>query len=272
MTRLYRFADDSMMGRAIGTTYSLTATAFIESEVRRLGLVPAGDNGGYFQNIGMIHRAMDLASTMSVNGVALKAGVDFLANTYGPVREIHDAPVLVWYVFDSTTAPTDAQLAGKVVALRQTPAVSPAELQTWRESAAYQTYRTIVSGTSRAVGVISSAGDSIPVARMKEVTDPDAPGASQASNAPLTIVVTSSVLKAILGAPLGSTPSETVGKPISVNPRVREVPRAGRNVVAMLPGTDPRLRSQYVVIGAHSDHVGFAQGDARRADGRSHAP
>jgi hypothetical protein len=30
-----------------------------------------------------------------------------------------------------------------------------------------------------------------------------------------------------------------------------------RNVVAVLPGSDPRLRNQYVAIGAHSDHVGL---------------
>src|SRR5947209_10569654 len=51
MTRLYIFADDSMMGREVGTEYNLKGTAYIEREVRRLGLVPAGDGGTYFQNI-----------------------------------------------------------------------------------------------------------------------------------------------------------------------------------------------------------------------------
>jgi len=31
---------------------------------------------------------------------------------------------------------------------------------------------------------------------------------------------------------------------------------AARNVVAVLPGSDPKLKHQYVAIGAHSDHVG----------------
>jgi hypothetical protein len=30
-----------------------------------------------------------------------------------------------------------------------------------------------------------------------------------------------------------------------------------RNVVAIIPGSDPVLRNQYVAIGAHNDHVGF---------------
>ena len=33
-------------------------------------------------------------------------------------------------------------------------------------------------------------------------------------------------------------------------------PRATQNVVALLPGSDPALRDQYVVVGAHIDHLG----------------
>ena len=51
MTRLYIFADDSMMGRPIGTDGNNKGTAYIEREVRRMGLKPAGDSGGYFQSV-----------------------------------------------------------------------------------------------------------------------------------------------------------------------------------------------------------------------------
>ena len=106
MTRLYKFADDSMMGRTAGTVYNLKATAYIEAEVRRLGLIPAGDSGGYYQDIGIMHPSMELSSEMSIDGVPLKPGVDFLVNTSGSIRNISQAPVLIWYVFDSATAPT----------------------------------------------------------------------------------------------------------------------------------------------------------------------
>src|SRR5947208_35306 len=63
MTRLYIFADDSMMGRQVGTEYNLKGTAYIEREVRRIGLVPAGDNGGYFQNIPLFTNYTDTVAT-----------------------------------------------------------------------------------------------------------------------------------------------------------------------------------------------------------------
>src|SRR5215211_7032626 len=53
MSRLYVFADDSMMGRDDGGPLGATrATVYIERELRRLRLTPAGDNNTYFQEIG----------------------------------------------------------------------------------------------------------------------------------------------------------------------------------------------------------------------------
>src|SRR5471032_1382187 len=51
MTRLYIFADDSMMGRQVGTIYNNKGTDYIAAEVQKLGLKPGGENGGYFQTL-----------------------------------------------------------------------------------------------------------------------------------------------------------------------------------------------------------------------------
>ena len=50
-TRLFIYADDSMMGREAGTIGNFKATAYIAAELARMGLEPAGDSGTYFQNI-----------------------------------------------------------------------------------------------------------------------------------------------------------------------------------------------------------------------------
>ncbi|MER3413071.1 MAG: hypothetical protein C4341_02305 [Armatimonadota bacterium] len=42
----------------------------------------------------------------------------------------------------------------------------------------------------------------------------------------------------------------------------------GRNIIAILPGQDPTLKSQYIVIGAHIDHIGHGEvGAAGRIEG-----
>ncbi|MES1259633.1 MAG: hypothetical protein ABUL71_03490, partial [Gemmatimonadota bacterium] len=257
MTRLYKYADDSMMGRYVGSEYHIKATAYIEQEVRKLGLQPGGTNGSFFQDIGVVHRSFDLASTLTVDGVSYKAGVDFLAGAPG---KINAAPVLAWFIFDTTTTPAAAQLVGKLVAMRTTPQPQGADLQAFLKTAAYQTYLKVLNGTAGNVGTISVIGDSIPAARLKAATD--ANGTSfvlgGTSAATLNVSVTSVVMSAILGAPLASVASGTVGKAVTAELRISEVARPGRNVVAILPGSDPKLKGQYVAIGAHNDHVGFA--------------
>ena len=43
MTRIYRFADDSMRGRMAGSPEAMKGTEYIAGELKRLGLQPAGD-------------------------------------------------------------------------------------------------------------------------------------------------------------------------------------------------------------------------------------
>ena len=50
-TRLFLYADDSMMGRETGTIGNFKATTYIGAEAARLRLEPAGENGTYFQNM-----------------------------------------------------------------------------------------------------------------------------------------------------------------------------------------------------------------------------
>lgn len=54
MTRVYIFADDSMLGRAAGTIGHYRATEYLASEVERMGLQPGGDSGTYFQTYPML--------------------------------------------------------------------------------------------------------------------------------------------------------------------------------------------------------------------------
>src|SRR6266478_8471173 len=83
MTRLYLYSDDSMMGRLAGSEYNLKATAYIASEVKRMGLQPAGDSGGYFQNVPLVKRQLDASSGLSVDGAAMRPWDDFVPRDPG---------------------------------------------------------------------------------------------------------------------------------------------------------------------------------------------
>src|SRR5437588_5897052 len=79
MTRLYIFADDSMQGREAGTIGNVKGTNYIAAEVKRMGLVPAGDNGTYFQTIPFKTRSTDSTSVIAAGGSSLAFGTDWVA-------------------------------------------------------------------------------------------------------------------------------------------------------------------------------------------------
>jgi len=66
MTRIYRFADDSMRGRMAGSPEAMKGTEYIAGELKRLGLQPAGDSGTYYQNVPFAVQTMDSSSTIQV--------------------------------------------------------------------------------------------------------------------------------------------------------------------------------------------------------------
>ena len=64
MTRLYLFADDSMEGRLLGSKGNFRGVEYIASEVKRLGLEPAGDNHTYFQTVPIVTQVFDSVRTL----------------------------------------------------------------------------------------------------------------------------------------------------------------------------------------------------------------
>src|SRR2546423_14945486 len=77
-TRLYQFADDSMLGRRIGEPGNFKGTEYIAREFARLGLKPAGDNGTYFQEMPYGPSSYDSATSRLIAGgrpVATKRGL-----------------------------------------------------------------------------------------------------------------------------------------------------------------------------------------------------
>src|SRR4051812_33006290 len=118
-TRLYQFADDSMLGRQVGRVGNWKGTAYIASEVKRLGLIPAGDNGTYFQVLPWHTKRFTNHSRMTIDGNPLAWEKDFVAapGTRAP-RPISATQVIFGGVEGDTTRQISAaQAAGKFIVL-----------------------------------------------------------------------------------------------------------------------------------------------------------
>ena len=254
MTRVFKFADDSLMGRAVGTIYNDMGTAYLESEVRRLGLQPAGDNGTYFQKLPIYTRNLDSTSTVTVGDMTFKAGRDFTASAAGFGRAVTNTPVVfVGAWLDTlTNIPLDS-VRGKV--LVYTPGGLPpgSNVSAFVASNGYRHWQDMQAAASGTVVVI---GDAIPPQATRAAFNSTTTVFLEDSVA-LRLNVTRAMAEAMLGAPASGWVNRLAGKPITASVRFTDVSKPGRNVIAILPGSDPRLKHQYVAIGAHNDHIGF---------------
>ena len=249
MTRVYIFADDSLMGRQVGTEYNLKGAAYIEREVRRIGLVPAGENGGFYQNIPLFNNYVDSAATsVKVGDQTLTFGKDFLPiPRAGRTISLDGVPVIyAGESGDSTNWPSAAEAKGKILVLSVASGPGPIR--------ALFSENTRFGGAAAifVVGLQRFPPEVIPqIARSSAMREDAKP-----STDPSSILITPRVVSLLFGAGDGIKPG-TAGKSLSGTIVLREEQAPGRNVVAILPGADPALKGQYVAIGAHNDHVGF---------------
>jgi len=88
------------------------------------------------------------------------------------------------------------------------------------------------------------------------VAEPKAEGA-----APFVAVVSPGTAALVLGADPATMAPGAAGRTVTGNVRVTNAPASSpaRNVVAILRGSDPALRGEYVAVGAHNDHIGMAE-------------
>ena len=75
--RLFALADDSMGGRRSGSIGDFKAAEYVAGEFRRLGLVPAGEGGTWFQTVPFFV-AQPAGTTLTAGDATLTWGTDFV--------------------------------------------------------------------------------------------------------------------------------------------------------------------------------------------------
>jgi len=277
--RLYQFADDSMQGRQVGRAGNMKGTAYIAAELKRLGLVPAGDNGTFFQVLPYHLRHFTSHSRLSVSGNPLEWERDWVAvpGLRAP-RPVVGAEVIFGGVAGDTTrqvAASDA--AGKFVVLLADPAsasrtggatarFAPPPPSRFAAAAAVATVDLdgLNAAQRRAINAPTVATQSMPgrgrpgataagdsLALLRQQLDQLAPQA--------TIRLTRGAAARLFGVQsVDALQPGTRGGVVNASLDFVELPTDyARNVIGIIPGSDPALRGQYVAIGAHNDHVGF---------------
>jgi hypothetical protein len=291
--RLYQFADDSMMGRQVGRVGNMKGTAYIAAEAKRLGLIPAGDNGTYFQVLPYHVREFTNHSRLTIDGTPLTWNQDWLAV---PGARAPRAVTSVQAIFggvegDTAKQITAAQASGKFVVLLPAPP-PPAGVAAGRGGRGGGGRGGFVLPPNRfadAAAVATVNLDSLSPAQRAAINNPIVATLStggrgggggggrgtgqqptvdsvtllrqqlQQLNPPATIRLTRATAARLFNRrSMDQLTLGTLGGTVSASLDYVELPSEwGRNVVAIIPGSDPVLKNQYVAIGAHNDHVGM---------------
>jgi hypothetical protein len=241
-TRLYIFADDSMMGRRAGDIGGMKGTAYIEREVRRMGLVPAGDNGTFFQAVPLYDRSLDMSSKLSADAEALILNTDYIPlSLRGKPRALDGAQIIyAGNTADQTTMIAPEAAAGKVVAVtgstsglaRRYPGA--VGFVVFRPEASLAQTRRFALGANT---LMHSDEDTVTTT--------------------ISLVVPITASAKVLGVPVENARPGTVGRTLHGEIKYTAKDLPARNVVGIIPGSDPKLKNEYVAIGAHNDHLGL---------------
>ena len=291
---LYFLASPEMRGRLVGSPEIAAASEWIADRFEMLGLEPAGDDGSYYQDFDLAWFSLGASNLLSITGVgaARRPGdgwtpINFSASTSaaGPVAFAGFGIVEPRLGYDDYK---NQDVRGKfVLVLEREPGVtdpsSPFDGVVTAEAS--RTWRKALSAQERgAIGILFVRD----VHNRPEIGDWQQAHASSWPEEPrrverfllgawvedITIPATqiSVELAEALVSGSGSTleelsmASEEAGEGLgvialpgaeaSLTVNVERHTVMGRNVLAMVEGSDPDLRDEVVIIGAHHDHDG----------------
>lgn len=287
-------ASPDLVGRDTGSVGDHVAEDFIAERFQRLGLKPMGDDGTYFQHMIILTAKVDRAHTALTAQIAGAQHSFTYGRDYYPVRSsIRNAtgcgPVaFAGYGINAPEYGYDdfagMDLKGKVALVlnREPQADNPHS----KFMGAWDTYHAFSREKIEALRKQGVAGLLMIRDRVRRHVLPIPASAPRARGGPtyalegqMWDIPVFSISRAVadqLLAPSGKTADQLQAQiDASLKPDSFLVPHAtacvskaftdiephdGRNVAALLPGTDPALRNTYVLVTAHHDHMGERNG------------
>ena len=281
-------ADDNLEGRETGSEGLRKAESYTVDQFSKAGLQPAGANG-FYQPVKFISRQIvekDSSAALVVSGKAepLTLGDDAYFGTRAELssEEITAPLVFVGYGLKIPEKNHDdlsgLDLHGKIVVYL---AGSPSEIPT-ALSAHYQTvgerWKSLKqAGVIGTITIPNPASMDIPWSRMSlnrahpsmDLTDSEfneTQGLKMAmtfnpAQAEKLFAASGHTFEEIaaLGKDRKPLPRFPLRVSLKAHATVKTSPVESANIIGKLPGNDPALKSEYVVISAHIDHIGIGE-------------
>jgi hypothetical protein len=265
-------ASDDLEGRGVGTPGLDKAAQFIADHFRAAGLKPLPQLGGYFQPFDFITAAKPASDcALLLAGRALKLDQDYRPLAFSAEGSFHGQVVFAGYgITDKAQGYDDyanLDAHGKVVlAMRFEPMTTDGkslfapEGRDWSNDARFENkIQTARQHGAAALILFTPAG-----LQTSDTLAPFGPSSAQSQGLP-AIQIKRAAAQAILsvqvhfaadGKPLASIhPGLSASGRVHIQRTIAKV----KNVIGCVPGAGP-FADQYVIVGAHYDHLGHGRG------------
>jgi hypothetical protein len=277
-------AADRTEGRAPGSKGYDLAADHVVARLGKIGMRPAGDAGGWKQWVDFEEQRIDHAASnaalIAADGrtTPLRMGVDMLVGPGGgPRATTTDAP-LVFIGYGLKLPGHDdisgVDLKGKIaVVISGGPAELPGPMKSANRSDRVKFLRD--AGAVGLISLVTPAQVEIPWNRrmllagqpglylangaLREAADGFFTGAVDPAQSELLFAGSgrSFAEMAALADASKPVPGFPLGVRLQANVAASRQPLRSYNIVGVLPGADPALRGEYVVLSAHLDHLGI---------------
>ena len=254
MVHIRYLADDRLEGREVGTRGARCAADYIAAEFREIGLEPAGGDGSFFQTF-RLRKGSELgnANALVVGGTQYAVGSDWTPLGFSASGRFERELLYGGHGLSRPGNPDDRyahiDLTGKIVVVEWG---DPDDARGGSLRGTPHFKATVMAGRD-AAGLLLLAPEGMPL-----------PSLEREIRATLNIpvaVVSGDVADEIRAAANAASRADAVTD-------VSATAMEARNVVALLPGSDPELRDEYVIVGAHYDHLGFGGEGSLAPDSR----
>ena len=297
-------ASDALRGREAGTPDYDVAAHYVAAQFQAAGLRPAGDAGSYLQHVPLTIYKAASEGTMRWTDAAgrtrpLVFGTDYIPSP-NPARADTSVTAPVVFAGRGIAAPQfgvddyrGMDVRGKIVAIfAGSPTRFPGEERAYFGSAATKAQIAAARG---AVGIVMldapRAGPrQRPFAALvggyaspkTTWAKPDGTGTSAAPTTPVLGTLSQAAAatlfegaatpwSAIVAEAQRADPTYTpvaLKGTLAATTRTSFTPAASSNVVGIVPGTDPTVGKEVVILSAHLDHIGVSPARPDDAPGR----
>ncbi|MEW5842215.1 MAG: M28 family peptidase [Bacteroidota bacterium] len=275
---IYYLASDDMKGRFTGSPEERKAGDYIKNEFEIYGLKPAF-NGNWFQEFPFVEKVQLIkvnSLTLDINGKKqnLKLGKEFTTVSYSANGKVTGDLVFAGYGVSAPKLGYDdyagLDVKGKIVVVMRYHPEHDSSKSEFDRYASFRNKATIAKEKG-AAGIILVNGYA-PVNEDDPLMDLRYDGAP-----PMSDIFVQNMKRAFVDQLFKSEglnfsdcqkKIDATKKPASfafknakatLSTGVNEIVSKGRNVAGMIEGSDPTLKNEYIVIGAHYDHLGIDQ-------------